>query len=273
MHERKAAGDSKGGDAHVHLSRELVLDCSSVDDAIASLGSLFGIPGDELKATLRQCQIDWHHSFVAPEDQIVRCLGREDVHDLPRPTAIRWFHATRAPAETTFEEGLLPTLAALPKLWRWLGAVAVKAGWTTEAGWAEYEREFETSDRHFAEQFRRKRISPGWEGPFAFLIKDAALHRYDLHKDFTRIPETLEDICGDFEQKYGYPLGQAYEAATKPCLVIFTRPGDWHGAVKAALNFVHRSIVGIEQTFECNANFNAEGHAVPASWIDGVEWA
>jgi len=243
-----------------------------VEDATASLSSLFGIPRDKLRAMIGQCQVNWDHPCVAPEDQVVRYLGYLDAHDLPRPTAIRWFHATRAPAGTRFEEGLLPTVAALPKLWGYLGAVALNAGWTTEAGWAEYQGEFETSDRRFAQQFRQKLMSPGWEGPFAFLVRDAALLEQDVHKNFTRIPEALEDICADFEQKYKHPLRQAYEATTKPCLVIFTRPGDWYGAVRAALNFVHRSVVGLEQTLECNANFNGEGHAVPLSWINHVEW-
>jgi hypothetical protein len=115
-------------------------------------------------------------------------------------------------------------------------------------------------------------MAPGWEGPFAFLVKDAALHKYDDHKDFTRICETLEDVCADCEDVFRHRLREAYEAATRPCLVIFTRPGDWDGAVRAALNYVHRALVGLDQSFESNTNFNGEGVAVPRSWIDCVEW-
>ncbi len=244
-----------------------------MEDAISALSNLFGIPRDPFKATIGQCQIKWGHPSVPPEDQVLRYLGYEDVDDLPGPTAIRWFHATRAPAGTSFEEGLLPSVAALPKLWRSLGAVAVNAGWTTAVGWMEYQREFETSDRRYALQFRPKGMSPEFGGPFAFLVRDAALGQHDVHKDFTRIPpESLEDISRDFEEKYEHPLLKAYQAATKPCIVIFTRPGDWYGAVRAALNFVHRSVLGLEQTLDCNTSFNGTGHVVPASWIDHVEW-
>jgi hypothetical protein len=252
-------------------SESLVLDCSSVQDAATSLGGLLGISNGDLLGALKGFEIDWHHPSVAPEDQVVRHLGYEDAHGLPRPAAIRWFHATRAPVGTAFEDGLLPTLAVLPKLMDFLGAVAAK--WISPVEWAKYQRSFACSDRAFAQQFRQKRIAPEWQGPFAFLIKDAALHTHNVHKDFTRICETLDDVCADFQQVFGYPLREAYEAATRPCLVVFTRPGDWHGAVKAALNYVHRSVAGLEQSRECNTNFNGNCVAVPPSWIDFVEWS
>jgi hypothetical protein len=225
---------------------------------------------DDLRGAIGRCEIDWHNRSVAPEDQVVRHLGYDDVRDLPRPTAIRWFHATRAPVGSLFEEGLLLTGAALPKLWESLGAAA--AQWTSPAEWIAYQRSFERADRPFSQQFHCKQNNRGWEGPFAFLVKDAALHKYADHKDFTKICETLEDICADYEQVFGHPLREGYEAATKPCLVIFTRPGEWHGAVKAALNYVHREVVGLDQSLESNANFNGEGVPVLQSWINCVEW-
>jgi hypothetical protein len=229
----------------------IVLDCSSVEDAIKSMGKLFGLSPDDLRKTVGRWEID-------------------RLCNLPSPTAIRWFHATRAPVGFTFEEGLLPTSEALPKLWESLGAVAAK--WTSPAKWKEYRRSFECSDRFFPQQFRRKQIAPEWEGPFAFLVRDAALRRYDVHKDFTKICETLEDICADYEDVFAHPLRGAYEAATRPCLVTFTQPGDWPGAVRAALHYVRRAIDGIEQDLKSNTNFNGKGAAVPRSSIDFVEW-
>jgi len=248
----------------------ITLDCSSVEDAITSLAGLFGMSRDDFRGTIARCEIDWHHRSVAPEDQVVQYFGFSGVCYLPRPTAIRWFHATRAPAGTMFEEGLLPTAAALQKLWEAVRAVA--AQWTSPAEWIAYRRSFEGADRLFSEQFHRKRCLQGSDGPFAFLVKDAALHKYDTHKDFTRICEALEDICADYEQVFGHPLREAYEAATRPCLVIFTRPGEWHGAVRAALNYIHREVVGLGQGLESNANFNGEGVPVPRSQIHCVEW-
>jgi hypothetical protein len=248
----------------------ITLDCSSVEDAITSLGRLFGMSPEDLRKALEHLEIDWHHCSLAPEDQVALHLGYGSVHDLPKPKAIRWFHAARVPFGTTFEEGLLPTPAALPKLWESLGAVA--AQWTPAAEWNDYQHSFEDSDRRSAQRFRQKRMAPGWGGPFAFLVRDAALHKVGNHKDFTRICEALEDICADYEEVFGRPLREAYEAATSPCLVVFTRPGDYFGAVRAALNYAHRTVAGLNQSLDSNANFNGEGDAVPRSWIGYVEW-
>lgn len=230
-----------------------VLDCSSSNQAIASMSELLGISSDDLRRNAK-------HLNIARAD-------------LPQPSAIRWFHATRTVDGVTFDDGLLPANAALPKLWQSLGSIASK--WTTAADWESYRDDFERSDRRFPQQFRRKRDAPGWEGPFAFLVRDAALNRHGCHKDFTRICEALEDVCLDYEELYGHPLREVYEAATKPCLVTFTLPApvcDWRSAVKAALKYVRSSVVGVEPDLESNANFNGRGQAVPRSYIDIVEW-
>src|ERR1700733_2542178 len=255
-----------------HTMGQRVLDCSSLEDSIGSLSRLFEIPRDDLQVRIGQCEIGWHSSSVSPEDRVLRRLGYNSLSDLPKPTAIRWFHATRAPAGTTFDEGLLPTPEVLPRLWQLLGGIARSRGWATEESWTAYKRDFETSDGTSAQQFHRKPSARGWGGPFAFLVKDAALGKHDDHKDFTKICEALRDICEDYQRVSKHPLRRAYEDATKPCLVIFTQPGDWPGAVRAALNFVHRSVVRLEYSFDCNTNFNGEGRRVPAPWLDGVEW-
>ena len=247
-----------------------ILDCSSPDAALKSLGDLLVMSGDELRLRLSQIDLRWEGGGVAPEDQLVGAFGYEDQGDLPAPGGIRWFHATRAPESTTFEEGILPTLAALPKLWESLGVVASK--WSSPAEWVEYRRSFDGADRCFSQQFHRKVIAPGWEGPFAFLVRDAAIGRCGDHKDFTQICETLEDICADYEDVTGRPLRRAYEEATRPCLVVFTAPGSRCGAVRAALNYAHRTVQSLEHSLECNTNYGGMGEAVPPGWVDHVEW-
>ena len=124
----------------------------------------------------------------------------------------------------------------------------------------------------YSEQFHQKRIAQGWEGPFAFLVRDAALHKHQGHKDFTRLCEAAEDICADFEQLHERDLTRAYQATTRPCLVVFTWPGDQWGAVRAAANYVYRSVRGIDCGVDCNTNFSGGGKPVPRALIDRVEW-
>jgi hypothetical protein len=155
-------------------------------------------------------------------------------------------------------------------MWEALGTCAAR--WLSQASWIEYQQSFSRGDRQFSGQFRKKRSATGWEGPFAFLVKDAALGKHDAHKDFTKMSETIEDICADFEEVHGHPLGQVYEEMSRPCLVVFRWPGPWPGTVRAAANYVFRSLREIDCGLYCNANFSGGGNPVPHSLIDRVEW-
>jgi hypothetical protein len=162
-------------------------------------------------------------------------------------------------------------MEALPMLWERLERLAKELG-TSDHEWASYRQSFDETDRFYAQQFHSKAIAQGWDGPFAFLIRAAATGEVGDHKDFTALSEALEDVCADYEEVFTRPLRTAYVKATRPCLVVFTHPGTYHGVVRAALSYVHRSFAGLEQGLECNANFNGRGVAVAPAWIDRVEW-
>ena len=248
-----------------------ILDCSSLDTARKSLADLLVMSGDELRLRLSQTDLKWEGSGMAPEDQLVRAFRvreRKTIYRL-RP-ASAGFTRRGLQRARRFKEGILPTPAALPKLWESLGVVASQ--WSSPVEWEAYQRSFDRADRRFSQQFRRKVIAPGWEGPFAFLVRDGAIGRSGDHKDFTRICETLEYICADYEDVTGRPLRRAYEEATRPCLVVFTTPGSRYGVVRAALNYVHRTAQRLEHSLACNANYSGMGEAVPSAWIDHVEW-
>ena len=156
-------------------SNDLILDCSSVDTAAESLCGLLGLSRADLDSKVAGIDVDWNHDNTSPEDQVLIQFG-VDPNVPPAPTAVRWFHATRALPGTTFADGLLPTGAALPKMWEALGTCARR--WLSDAAWVEYQQSFSRANRRLAAQFRRKHMTPGWEGPFGFLVKDAALHKH-----------------------------------------------------------------------------------------------
>lgn len=246
-----------------------LLDCTTLESATASLAGLFGVEASDLENTLSSFAVDW--DGAAPEEtQILEALGFASSQELPLPEATRWFHATRAPRQRAFTDGLLPTSAALPQLWKDLEVVAQQ--WTSPAEWAAYRESFVASGRFYAHQFHSKAIAPGWQGPFAFLVRDAALGHHRGHKQFTRICEALEDMCADYQEVFGHPLRTAYEASTAPCLVVFTAPGGGRGAVTAATVFVYRSLWKLSHGLSSNTCYSGKGTAVPPSWIERVEW-
>jgi hypothetical protein len=249
--------------------RGAVLDCSSVEQAFQSLCELMGLSPAQLSARVRAIEVDWDHKDVSPERQVLMQMGL-DPGSLPAPSAVRWFHATRALPGTTFGDGLQPTLQTLPRLWEALGNCADR--WLSPSEWDDYQRSFSRADRFFSQQFHRKQLLPDWQGPFAFLLRDAALGKHVGHKNFTLLSEAAEDICADFEAVFRHPLQQVWQETARPCLVVCTLPGAWPGTVRAAANYVYRSLRGIECGLDCNANFDGHGQAVPFSLIDRVEW-
>lgn len=245
------------------------LDCSSFDSAVGSLAPVLRMSTSGLLQVLSNVDVDSLAAEGPPEGRVLVALGVHPHHP-PLPSSVRWFHATRALPGTTFDEGLLPTLQAMPKLWASLGKAASR--WLSASESDEYQRSFLRGDRTFSRQFATKCMVRGWEGPFAFLVRDAALNPVDAQKDFTRFCETIEDICGDFEEATGHDLELAYHELSRPCLVVFRQPGAEPDTVRAAANYLYYALRGLPCGTACNANFSGGGKPVPPMWIDGVEW-
>lgn len=68
-----------------------MLDCSSIDAARASLASLLGMSEGELRQRLRAISIP---SDEEPVSALARAFAGSE-EELPLPSAVRWFHASR----------------------------------------------------------------------------------------------------------------------------------------------------------------------------------
>lgn len=244
-----------------------MLDCSSFDAALLSMRTLLKCEATDVLNRLDEFRYD-RGTFRPEEDELLAWVTSWRPASVP--TAVRWFHTTRVASDTAFEDGLLPTLAALPKVWAFIERLA--SNWISASQWREYRRTFELGDRHFSSQFFRKQEGQGWQGPFGFLLRDAALHRHDCHRDFRASSESAADICADFEQVFCVPMLEALELATRPCVVRFRTQGDYYGAVRAALVYIHRSRLSQPCGHSCNAVFNGRGNLVPRSEIECIEW-
>lgn len=255
------------------INRAELLDCSCASEALQSLSRLFGTTPEGLRSRWGSFRLDDpQYGSEPPENRLILHLGYEP-EALPQPSAIRWFHATRAMARSDFRDGVLPTTQALPHVWDALGTVVERQRWISQEEWQQFREGFWQSGTVGARQFGHKYIAPGWEGPFAFLVRDAAVSGLEAgHRDFTRLSEATEDIGMAFEELYQLPLRDAIRRELAPCLVVFTRPGNWYGAVRAALNYVFRVDRRMRQHTDCNTCYSGGGQAVPASWIDRVEW-
>lgn len=249
---------------------DAILDCSSLESAIDSLDRLLRLPHGQLRSELSSIDLAWMGAPVAPEDPLVQALGFRSERELPVPDGIRWFHVTRAPMSRRSRRAFFRLTRFFRDYGLSWGASSLN-GARRRSGLNSRSR-LPMAAGASPTSFIGRPGHPSGQARSHFLVRDAALGRCGDHKDFTRIPEVLEDIYGDYADLTGHPLHQAYEHATCPCVVEFTTRGGRYGAVRAALNYAHRTLRGFEHGVECNTCFTGKGQAVPRAWIDRIDW-
>ncbi|HUY13914.1 MAG TPA: hypothetical protein VMX16_09845 [Terriglobia bacterium] len=250
-----------------------VLDCGSFHSAVESSAALLGITGKELLNRLNAFDGEslstaarHNHPY---EDLLIRKTFRVEPSELPAPPVIYWFHATRVPPDTRFQDGIQPLSQILGRVWAFLGSLA--SGWSTPTEWLAFKNGMRGQ---FADQYARKVTSGFNEGPFAFLVREVVLlrDRVGANHDFLGIPELVEDICLSYEGMFGHCLRARFSAATRPCIVKFRSTDPGRNALAAALMYVHRKAKGQELDLSCNTCYSGEGRAVPPHGILQVEW-
>jgi hypothetical protein len=161
----------------------------------------------------------------------------------------------------------------MPMLWAALWKFAQQ--WISETEWLRCQSDFAVADQPFPTQFRQKsHLLPGglWEGPFAFLVRDAAVGKVGGHNDFTAMPECLADTYDDFEEVFHRPLRLAFRSGTRSCVVTFTTRDDYPGAVRAAASYAYRSLRHLGHDTSANACFDVGVNPIPHGAIDEIQW-
>lgn len=249
------------------------LNCSSLESAQRSVAALLDIDSSDLRRRLAS----FHYEDV---DSSIRRLGPYEhllveqalelsPDSLPQPDSVVWFHGTRVPPDTTFQDGLLPLSKVIERVWDLLGRLAAEMA--TIAQWREFR---ESMEGNAAQQYFRKIGHRDNEGPFGFLVREnltAIDHDGALH-DFLSVPELVEDICAAYQEMYGLPLLNRFRDATTPCIVSFrtgARPAD---DVLAAITYLHCQLRHVELRETCQTGYSANGETIPFANIVDVEW-
>jgi hypothetical protein len=92
----------------------VTLDCSNQDTAFASLTQLLAVSEADLRQFSKH-DVNWHHPELTEGSLMLASLGFDE-ESVPQPETVRWFHATRVPKDTTFEEGIIPFDSAVEKV-------------------------------------------------------------------------------------------------------------------------------------------------------------
>ncbi len=185
------------------------------------------------------------------------------------PTEFCWFHGTRVPLGTTFEEGILPLGAVVPTLQERLVAeldnpdarAAVQRAFATKGG----------NSFHFGNKLSHDVHG----GPYAILVREVANYANELGQhDYLRMPEIIEDLCEEVRAGCGLNLLPFYEERWRPAMVKFVAPAGDSGAYALGIALRYLHAMELEGKPDAGAVwcFDGENQAVPAERILKVEF-
>jgi hypothetical protein len=247
------------------------LDCESFDSAVNSCAEILGLSRSVLLNRVMSFAFE-----EVPESErrrhpykdlfLRKTFGFE--RPLLAPPSVMWFHATRVPEGTTFEDGLVPLSGRLDLLWEFLGQLA--DDWSTAREWKAFRNDMGGVG---GRQYAWKVNSGHDEGPFAFLVRDIIFQPEPMdNHDYLGIPEIVEDICLSYEETYGRSLRERFVNRTRPCIVKFRATDSRPDALEAALLYIHRESRSEDLWTPCNTCYSGEGRSIPPASIVSVEW-
>ncbi len=235
----------------------MILDCSSYETAKDSLLKIFNVSEIELVNLLKSSN-PFDHASLPPEDALfdhacsIAGYPEDDIK-------VMWFHGTRIEDETLFHKhGILTKTDARKLLEPRLKELA--AGLES------------TGSNPFSVSLSGKE-GPHDEGPFAFLIREVAIHAPSPCHNYLEAPEIVEDLAGIMLGQNYIKLVDRFKQISRPCVVAFLAPakGCEIPHVLMYMKLVIDGYTELDAGAAANTFFDAEGEVVPPERIHRVE--
>lgn len=244
------------------------LDCGSPESALSSVALLIGADPLMLRQELRRLRLDDHDNRVS--------RGVELPHDVlwseivgpttpqPLPDAVVWFHGTRVPRNTTFEEGLQPLGVRLPQIRESLHRLMV------EHGIGERDASQPGGNSEFL--LNHKSGDPMLWGPFGQLVRESVVRPTGVIHDYLRAPEIVEDLAGTLAGSGGARLLAEFRRSTVPCVVSFSSTEQRGDVAAIALLYCYLNTWGCAPDIEGNTCYDGGGRAISSCDIIAVDF-
>ena len=254
------------------MNNLITLDCGSFDSALNSLVSIFGCTPELLREFLSNSEID---QYFENNPQLNVCFKEyiyeivlEHIGEPQMPDLVTWFHTTRVPAITNFEEGILPLSKILPKLKTML--IDLIDDDLLKEQFSKALVENEINDFHYSNKTNNMMH---W-GPYAILVRNVAFQAKELGQhDYLDMPEIIEDICNGFKNISGIDLFEQFRGKLKPAIVKFTSINETEeDCIATALCYVRSSIMQGKVDQNCVYCFNGNNKPIPYLDIVCVEF-
>ncbi|TGK41515.1 hypothetical protein [Leptospira andrefontaineae] len=235
----------------------MILDCSSPESTKCSLSRIFNVSETQLIIFIRSINLN-DNNYQPPEDVLYGHV-RKQFGAPASSIKVVWFHGTRAEDQKSFYEyGILPKTLAKKFIEPRLKELA-----------AGLERK---GSNPFSMSLMGKQSTDD-EGPFAFLIKDVAIHAPGAHHSYIRAPEMVEDISGSLLGENFFQLVSRYQNTTIPYIVTFIADSKGYELPHALwyLKLIENGTSSIEAADAANTCFCADGNTILPEQIRSVE--
>lgn len=245
------------------------LDCETVESTISCIAEVYGVRPEQITAFFDQFDIEQHFARKRPEGDGAHETKRllEDLYGQPKHVITRtyWFHLTRVPEGTSFQDGILPLNEALPRIWGMLhNLLETKHASRLKAmaldGVSDFQYTLKTTDQIH------------W-GPYAMLVKAIGVCAESVgNHDYLKVPEIVEDICNGYEEVYGESIHPLIEDLLVPTIVKFWSedPEDQYG-LDSAIYYAYLSHRKMELSLSANTCFDGRSSTVQPNRIVYVE--
>ncbi|UHL62597.1 hypothetical protein LSG25_10880 [Paralcaligenes sp. KSB-10] len=246
------------------------LDCETVESTISCIAEIYDVQPEQIIDFFDHFDIEQHFERKRSEGDGAHEMKRllEDIFGQPKNPITRtyWFHLTRVPEGTSFQDGILPLNEALPRIWEMLYKILSKTNHASRLremainGVADFQYTFKTTD------------SLHW-GPYSMLVKAiGGFAELAGNHDYLKTPEIVEDICNGYEQLYNENIQQLVEAGLVPTIVKFWSedPEDQYG-LKSAIYYAYLAHNKMELSGPANTCFDGRNSIVQPNRIVYVE--
>lgn len=245
-----------------------VLDCSTADDAIASLCDAFSCSRSDLEIFLLGIDLDTIYSDLdsspdIPCDQYLYDQCVDTFGDPKEIEYIYWFHCTRTEPEEYFSDGILQLGDVLENVWEMVLRMAPDERVRNRL------KEWGNADVPDNAYQLKTKDAFHW-GPYAILVKEVAFYAKDLGQhDYLEIPELIEDICNAYHNKYEEIIYYHYEDVLVPKIVTFIsdKRRD-NGCIETALGYAYTSVRGLPPCGMAVNCIDCEGSVHPEQIIN-----
>jgi hypothetical protein len=245
------------------------IDCESYESALASLAGVYRASIADIREFLSEFDIESEYEKYKGDMDAADVLQTKFNQQFGAPKlaviGISWFHLTRAVARTRFSEGILPLGLALPKLWDMLVSIPKDEG---------KRLRLEELRTHGVRnhQYQLKVSDTLHHGPHAMLVRESAFNASQMgNHDYLALPEIIEDVCLEYQEKFEESIEEEIKAALRPCIVKF-RDRPRFDVKDAVLHYCLCKARNEELHIHANTCFDGAGEAVPFEAIQKIEF-